>query len=83
MRTFAGDGMEEVDSTESACDDGPNLVSSTGDLHLSAATNMREHVTLAHLDEGELRIVAVSKVVWRLILERWIIDTYSSPHLPL
>jgi len=49
--------MKEVDTTKGTGHDGVDLGASTADTDLSAATDMREDVTLAQFDESELGVV--------------------------
>jgi len=44
--------MKEVDTTKGTGHDGVDLGASTADTDLSAATDMREDVTLAQFDES-------------------------------
>lgn len=42
--------MKEVYATKCSRDKRPDLVSGTWDLQLGAASDMREHIALTHLD---------------------------------
>jgi hypothetical protein len=60
---LTADRVKEVDATESASDNGINLVTSTLETDLGAATDVREDVTLAHLDQCKLDIVGMSREI--------------------
>lgn len=57
--------MQEIDSTECSCNNWPQLFILNVDL--ATAADMREDVSLAHLDQAELGIVRMGRVVWRFV----------------
>ena len=59
--------MEEVDTTESSSDKREDGVTGTTNLHLSAAADVREDITLAHLDQSKLRVVAVCREILQAV----------------
>lgn len=59
--------VEEVDATESSSDNGEDGVTGTTNLHLSAAADMREDITLAHFDQSKLCVVAVRREIFQAV----------------
>lgn len=55
--------MKEVYAAERASDDGVHAVTDTRKAHLGVAPNVGEDVALAQLNEGQLSVIAVSKVI--------------------
>lgn len=55
--------MQEVDTTESTCDDGVHRASGTLNLHLGIAADVGENISFTQLDEGQLAVVAVGKEI--------------------
>ena len=55
--------MQEINTTESTCDNGVDWSTSTLDLHLGVAADMGKSVALTQLDEGKLAVVAVGKEI--------------------
>lgn len=55
--------MQEVDTSKGASHARPDLLTSTLDADLSSGANMREDITLAHLDQGQFDVVAVGQEV--------------------
>lgn len=64
---FTHNGMEEVDTTKGTCHDGVNLMASTLNTDLSVATDMREDIALAQLDESEFSVVGMGRVVFETV----------------
>lgn len=67
LRQLVGDltrhGVQEVNATKGTRHTGVHLVASAGELHPGSASDMREDVALAHLDEGKLAVVAVRQEI--------------------
>jgi hypothetical protein len=55
--------VQEVNTTESPCDNGVNWSTSTLDLHFGIAADMGESVAFTQLNEGKLAVVAVGKEI--------------------
>ena len=67
VRDFSSDRVQEIDTAKGAGDDGVDLVASALEPNLGVATNVREDITLAHLGERELDVVAVGEVVLQAV----------------
>lgn len=61
--TLAGDGVKKVDATESTSHDGVDAVSSALETNTSIASAVGEDVTLTHLNQGKLNVVAVREEI--------------------
>ena len=61
------DGMEEVDTTKGARHNRIDLVASALNTDLGVATNVREDVALAQLDESEFGVVGVGRIVFKTV----------------
>lgn len=61
--TFACDGMEEIHSSECTSNDRVHGVTDIGEADLRVPSDVGEDVLLAHLDKGQLAVVAVGEVV--------------------
>jgi hypothetical protein len=61
---FTHDGVEEVDTTKGTCHDWIDLVTNSLDADLCTATDMRENIALAQLDESEFGVVGVGRVIF-------------------
>jgi len=55
--------VQEVNTTESTCDNGVDWSTSTLDLHFGIAADMGESVAFTQLNEGKLAVVAVGKEI--------------------
>ena len=55
--------MEEIDTTKRAGHNGVDVFTGALKAHTSVIPNVREYVALAHLNEGQLAVVAVSEEV--------------------
>ena len=55
--------MQEINTTESTCDNGVDWSTSTFDLHLGIAADMGESIAFTQLNEGKLAVVAVGKEI--------------------
>lgn len=64
VRDLASNRVQEVDASESSSDNGVDLVTGTLKPDLGAASDVGEDITLAHLDESQLGVVAVSEEVY-------------------
>jgi hypothetical protein len=59
--------VKEVDATESSSDNREHRVTNATDLHLSAASDVWEDITLAHLDQSKLCVVAVCREIFQTV----------------
>ena len=64
---FTGDGVQEINTTESASDNGVDGVAGAGNAQLSVAADVGEDIALAHLDKSKLGVVTVGKVICEFI----------------
>lgn len=55
--------MEEIHAAKGSRDKWVDLSSSTGNLQCGAATDVGEDITLAQLDESQLRVVTMRKEI--------------------
>lgn len=55
--------MEEINTTKRARHNGVDVITGTLKAHTSVVSNVRENISLAHLNEGQLAVVAVSEEV--------------------
>lgn len=59
--------MKEISAAKGASDDGVDLAAGARNSELGAATNMREDIALAELDQGQFGIVGVSRIVFKTV----------------
>jgi len=62
--------MEEVDTSKGTRDDGIDLMADSLDTDLGVATDMREDIALAQLDESELGVVAMCGIILESMASR-------------
>jgi hypothetical protein len=55
--------VQEINTTESACDDGIDRFSSTLDLNLGITSDVGEDIAFTQLNEGQLAVVAMGKEI--------------------
>lgn len=60
---FTTDRVEEINTTEGTCDNGKDWMASLTELDFSAATDVGEHITFTHFDQGQFDIIGVSSIV--------------------
>lgn len=57
--------MKKVYATESSSDNRVDFMACTWDPHHGIAANMRKYITLSHLNQSKLRVVAMREVVFQ------------------
>jgi hypothetical protein len=60
-------GVQEVDTTKGTSNDGVNLLARLLDVEASVTTNVGEDVALSHLNQSQLSIVRVCRVVFQAV----------------
>jgi hypothetical protein len=60
--------VQEIDTTESTCDNRIDGFPSTLDLNLGVTSNMREDITFTQLNKSQLTVVAVGKEIYLVIM---------------
>jgi len=55
--------VKKINTTECTSDAWIDLVLNTREAHLSLATNVRENIAFPHLNQSQLSVVAVCRVV--------------------
>lgn len=60
--------MQEINTTESACNDGIDGLPSTLNLNLCVTSDVGEDIAFTQLNKGQLTVVTVGKEIYNAVM---------------